>query len=602
MSIIEQQTFLQSIHPFNTLSDKEREQILGAMDIAYYPNGTTLFDTTKEVDRLCMIIKGRVEAMNEEGHIEYFGALDTIGAPELLQPAHTRTYRVIEELLCYEISKDLFLELIETYDAFKTFYLEDIATRLQALRKEHQQTELTEFLSTSIGELFIHTPYIVEGTTPIIEAVAGMEASQATAILVHNQEDIGIVTDSDLRHHLILGGLSPHEAIAQIATYELITIERDDSIFNALLLMIRHNHKRLVVTEHGRICGTIEQIDLLSHISNHSYLLHTQIEKANTIKELQTIVDGMIPMVKALHHKGVKAHYIAHIISELNAKLFEKVFKLTIPYDWHPYVTLIVMGSEGRKEQIIRTDQDNGLIIADGFHPKGLDEKMRELSDAFKRLGFPECPGGVMVNNPEWSQPLQGFQKAINDWLEKPEPEAMMKLAILVDAQCVAGNTKLLQKLRSYLFKQIENHPIALPLFAKGVEQFEIPLGWWGGFGSDEIDLKKGGSFIVMHAIRALALEQKIEATSTIERIKQLRQMGIIDQKFANELIESFDVILTLILQSKLQQIEAGETPTTIIDLRLLTKLERDMLKDALKVVRTLKSFIIYHFKLNMVG
>ncbi|RUM46025.1 MAG: cyclic nucleotide-binding protein [Hydrogenimonas sp.] len=602
MSIVEQKAFLQSIHPFNTLSDKELGRVLGAMDIAYYPNGTTLFDATQEADRLCMIIKGRVEAIDEEGNIEYFGSLDTVGAPELLQQANARTYRVIEELLCYEISKELFLELIEAYDAFKTFYLEDIATRLQALRKEHQQAEFTEFLATSIGELFIHTPYIVEGTTPIIEAVAGMEASQATAILVQDQQRIGIVTDSDLRHHLILGGLSPHEAISHIATYELITIERDEALFNALLLMIRHNLKRLVVTDHGDLCGTIEQIDLLSHISSNSYLLHTQIEKSRTMEELQTIVDGMLPMVRALHHKGVKAHYMAHIISELNAKLFEKVFELIIPHDWHPYVALIVMGSEGRKEQIIRTDQDNGLILSDGFHPKELDEKTKELSNAFKRLGFPECPGRVMVNNPEWSQPLQGFQEAIEGWLEKPEPDAMMKLAILVDAQCVAGNTKLLQTLRSYLFKQIETHPIALPLFAEGVERFEIPLGWWGGFGSDEIDLKKGGSFILMHAIRALALEQKIEATSTAERIKQLHQMGIIDQKFTKELIESFDVILTFIVQNKLQQIEVGETPNTVIDLRQLTKLERDMLKDALKVVRELKSFISYHFKRNMVG
>ena len=141
-----------------------------------------------------------------------------------------------------------------------------------------------------------------------------------------------------------------------------------------------------------------------------------------------------------------------------------------------------------------------------------------------------------------------------------------------------------------------------MAIFAQAVERFDIPLGWMGIFGKEKIDLKKGGSFILMHGIRALALEQKIEVTSTIERIKQLNNIGLIDRKFATELIESFDVILTFILQSKLLKIAKGETPDNTIDLRDFSKLERDMLKDALKVVRELKTFITYHFKLNMVG
>ena len=435
-----------------------------------------------------------------------------------------------------------------------------------------------------------------------LKAVAGMEALKATAILIKKRDGIGIVTDKDLRDHTILGGVSLQDPIADIATYELITIERDDFLFNALLMMTRHSIKRLVVTDHGKICGTIEQIDLLSYFSNHSYLLTVQIEKADTIEELKSVMDGMINIVKTLHYKGVKARYIARIISELNAKVFTKVFELTIPKEWHSDVALIVMGSEGREEQIIRTDQDNGLIIKDGFFADGLKDKMTQFSEALKRLGFPECQGRVMVNNPEWSKPLQSFKKEIDNWIDKPEGDAMMKLAILVDAKCIAGNEELLKDLRNYLFSRISDHPTALAMFAQAVERFEIPLGWLGGFGDDEIDLKKGGSFILMHGIRSLAIEQKIEATSTVERIKKLNEIGLIDRKFATELIESFDLILTFILQSKLMQISQGEQPDNKVNIRKFSKLERDMLKDTLKVVRELKKFIIYHFKLNMVG
>jgi len=367
-------------------------------------------------------------------------------------------------------------------------------------------------------------------------------------------------------------------------------------------MMTRHSIKRLVVTHNKNICGTIEQIDLLSYFSNHAYLLSVQIEKASSIEELKSTMDGMVHIVRTLHHKGIKARYIARIISELNAKVFAKVFELTIPQDWHSNITLMVMGSEGREEQIIRTDQDNGLIIKDNFYADGLEEKMTQFSKALQSLGFPECPGRVMVSNPEWSQPLQDFKKAIDNWVDRPESDAMMKLAILVDARCVAGNVELLKDLRHYLFNRISDHPTAMAIFAQAIEHFEIPLGWLGGFGNDQIDLKKGGSFILMHSIRSLALEQKIEATSTVERIKKLNDIGLIDRKFATELIESFDVILTFILQNKLLQIAQGKKPDNRIDIRNFSKLERDMLKDALKVVRELKKFITYHFKLNMVG
>jgi len=602
MSIVEQKSFLKSIHPFDSLSDKELEQILGVMDIAYYPKDRILFDEDNEPDNISIIIKGKVEASDKEGNVEYFGALDTIGACEILHYSNERVYRVIEEILCYEIPKSLFLELIETNDAFKTFYLEDIATRLQALRKQNQQTEFTEFLMARIGDIFIHSPYIVEGTTPIVKAVAGMEALKATAILVKDREKFGIVTDSDLRHHTILGGVSLEDPIANIATYNLITIDRDDFLFNAMLLMTRHSIKRVVVMYNGDIYGTIDQIDLLSYFSNHTYLLSVQIEKASSIEELKSTMDGMIRIVQTLYRKGIKVCYIARIISELNAKVFAKIFELIIPQEWHSDISLIVMGSEGREEQIIRTDQDNGLIISDDFSADGLEEKMIQFSEALKKLGFPECPGRVMVNNPEWSKSIQGFKKAVDEWIDKPESDAMMKLAILVDARCVAGNGELLKDLRNYLFNKISDHPTALAIFAQAVERFEIPLGWLGGFGNDQIDLKKGGSFILMHGIRALALEQKIEATSTFERIKKLNEIGLIDQKFATELIESFDVILTFILQSKLLQIAEERIPDNRVDIRNLSKLERDMLKDALKVVRELKKFITYHFKLSMVG
>ncbi|WP_456453318.1 putative nucleotidyltransferase substrate binding domain-containing protein, partial [Hydrogenimonas sp.] len=315
-----------------------------------------------------------------------------------------------------------------------------------------------------------------------------------------------------------------------------------------------------------------------------------------------TVTEGFVTIVRTLHHKGVKARYIGRIVSELNAKVFQKVFALVFPESWHDRIALAVMGSEGREEQILRTDQDNALVLADGFMPENLQERAAAFSDALRTLGFPDCPGGVMVENPAWRKSVSDFKADIDAWIDRPEGEATLKLAILTDARCVAGEASLLEAVRSHLFERMAGHPTALGLFAQAVERFEIPLGWFGHLGNEKIDIKKGGIFILMHGVRALSLERRIEERPTVERLKRLSDIGLIDRPFATELIESYDVLLSTQLTHKLDALARGQEPDNRIDLAKLSKLERDMVKDALRAVKKLKEFVAYHFKLSMVG
>lgn len=600
MSIVDLKAFFQAVHPFDTLSEEELATVLEATDIAYYPKETPL--CTQTPDRLHLIIKGGVEATDAKGNKEYFGEQEILCASEILGQNTGFAYRVVEDLLCYELSADIFKKLLENNGAFKTFFLEDAAARIRQMRELARQGEMTEFLTARIRDIYLHSPCFVSCDIPVREAVERMESAKSSAILVENGGAVGIVTDTDLRRRVILAGRGLDSPIGDIATWELLAIDRDDFLFNALLVMTRHGIKRLAVRQNGRICGLIEQIDLLSYFSNHSYLLSVQIDKAVTIEDLKAVTEGFVNIVRSLHHKGVKARYIARIVSELNTKIFQKIFTLVFPESWHADMALMVMGSEGREEQILRTDQDNALVMADGFTPEGIEERAKAFNDALRTLGFPDCPGGVMVENPAWRKSVSDFKADIDAWIDRPEGEATLSLAILVDARCVAGEAALTKAIRNHIFERMAGHPTALGLFAQAVERFEIPLGWFGRLGSESIDLKKGGLFILMHGIRALALEHRIEERPTVERIKHLSDIQLIDRSFATELIESYDVLLSTLLSRKLVALARGETPDNRIALTGMSKLERDMLRDALKTVKRLKEFVAYHFKLNMVG
>jgi CBS domain-containing protein len=456
----------------------------------------------------------------------------------------------------------------------------------------------TESLSVS-GNIFLgqtEAPLMVkpfvDKNEPIKSAVIKKENSKSSAIIVDNNS---IVTDSNLRK-VIINEISPASPIYTIATNNLITIDEEDFLFNALLLMTKHNIKRLIVSSDNKLIGSIEQIDLLSYFSNHSYLISVKIEKAQNIQDLKEITNSLSDLTNLLFNKGLKARYIARIISELNKKIFSKVSEFIFDEEYKKNISLIVMGSEGRGEQIIRTDQDNGAVINDGFNYEM--KKFENFSENLKILGFPECPGKVMVNNPFWTKKLSSFKQNIFEWCDTPNKESMMNLAILLDANVVWGDERYLNELKTYLFEHITDNATLLSNFASFIEQFELPVGIFGL--KEDIDMKKI-RFIIVHAARAFALENKIQKTSTVDRIKELNNLGIIDRQFASELIESFDIILTLTLKNRLNQINNQLPPSNIINIKNLTKIEKDMLKDSIKVINEFKKLTKHHFHLSVI-
>jgi CBS domain-containing protein len=604
MSIFDQKQLLASMHPFDLLSPRVIDNLMSNMDIAYYPRDTVLIAPSVAAECLYIIIKGSVREWLDDELTNAYGAMDSFDADALIYGETDKRFVVEEDLICYELPKQVFLDLIQDHEAFKHFYLEDFVTKHEQLKKLKQQNDLTPFMVARVSDIYLHEPCIVDSRTPILEAVRKMEAMKNGTIIVGTEHGYGIVTDTDLRRSVLLGGVPSEAEIGTIVSFPVVTIERQDFLFNALLLFTSHNIKRIVVTDKGEIVGILKQLDLLSYFANHSYLVAMQIDKAGSVDELRPIGGDMVHLIRSLHSKGVKVRYVSKLVSALNAKIYRKVFELSVAPEAREQCALIVMGSEGRREQILRTDQDNGLIIAEGAG-RDFSGEMEQFHAHLKTLGFPDCPGDVMATNPQWRRNLGSYKALIDGWVDSMDERALQALNIFLDAQCVAGNGLLLEEAKAYLFARFEGRDDVLAHMAKAALSFETPLSVFSGLvversRHNSIDLKKGGIFAIVHGIRVLALQKKIGETNTFERIKQLNNAGVFDKTFSTELMEAYDTLLSIRLRARLQH-PGGVSMLNDVEPGTLDKIERDLLKDSFKIVNAFKKLLTYHFHLNMV-
>jgi CBS domain-containing protein len=606
LSLFDQKALLMSIHPFDLLGEREIEKLMKQMDIAYYPKETVLINPRVRAESLYIIIKGLVNESVEDELQNVYGERDSFDANSLIYGNTQSTFIVAEDLICYELPKESFLNLLQDVEPFQNYFMQDFITKHQNLKERQHQNELTPFMVARVDEIYLHTPCFVDAHVPIIEALRNMAAQDGNVILVRQGEETGIVTDTNLREKLLLSDKSRNDPIGDIATYGLITIDRSDFLFNALLLFTKHGIKRLVVTENDVIIGILEQLDLLSHFANHTHLIAASIERSVSIDELQSAQRSLTHLVRSLTGKGVKVRYVSKLVSELNAKTYRKVFEMVLPQELQNKCALIVMGSEGRGEQVLRTDQDNALIIRDGEDAEAFEPYMVQLNAYLLQLGFPKCSGDVMVSNPYWRRSVTEYKKLIHSWVDTLNEEALMGLSIFLDSQCVAGDCSLLLECRRYLDEHFEGRSDVLAHLSKSALAFETPLSLIGNFvlgraeHGSEFDIKKGGIFAIVHGIRILSLEHKISHTNTTERIKELNNRGIFDRVFANELIEAYDTLLSIRLRFILNQ-KPGSSEHNYVNPKLLSKAERDLLKDAFKIVNTFKKFLTYHFHLGMV-
>jgi CBS domain-containing protein len=222
-------------------------------------------------------------------------------------------------------------------------------------------------------------------------------------------------------------------------------------------------------------------------------------------------------------------------------------------------------------------------------------------------MGYPKCDGDIMVSNPYWVDTKENFKSRISQFIEKPTPKALMELAIIFDGDVVFGDEKPMREIKEFIISKMGENSYTMNSFANATLMFETPLTLFKNFLLDEkhggeLNIKKGGIFAIVHGVRALSIEHSIFETNSVERVKALNNIGIINREFALELIEAFDTLLSLRLVARLSKIDSGKEVDNYLNPASISHFKRDILKDSFKIVDRFKKFITYHFKLDRIG
>ena len=609
-----------TVAPFDTLNAAQQALLRATAGVVRFAADDPVLTPQMEPTHAYLLIEGHVR--REAGVLPEatYGRGTLFGARALLAARASTTSLALDEVVAWQIPKATLQSLLSANSVFCAAVFADIARRLSQHDARGEQREFLSLMMARVRDAYVRKPFYVDGALDLVSVCALMNQAGQSNALVRDGDRVGMFTTTDLRDALLRradGGdtssadaatpyLAPQAvAVREVARFELITIDADAELFEALLLMLRHRVHRVLVRDGTDIVGVLSQLDLMGFVSNHSHLIALQIEQAGSVAELKAAALQMDGLVSLLHGGGVKVEVIAGMVRVLNAQVFAKAWSFVAPADLVANSCLLVMGSEGRGEQILKTDQDNALLLRDGFECPGLADITRHFNAALIEFGWPPCPGDIMLTNPLWCAPLAQFRQHIRGWIYGPDSEGPMHLAIFMDAAAVAGDAELLQQARQAMHEFLPDNDVFLARFASAADQFDEPGPWWarltGARARDDapFDLKKLGTFPIVHGVRALALRSRIAATATDERLRALVHAGQLDAALARDLLEALHFLMGQKLLNNLAQRLRGQPVNNLVAMSSLSTLERDRLKDTLAIVKRFRQQLQQQFRLG---
>lgn len=615
MAITQQRDFLAQIPPFDQLNHDLLNRLADSMDVLYLPHKTVIqFTDETAKNALYLLIKGKVAEIQDDEVTSRYSVRGFFGDAEILgKTEHKAQYEVQEEAIAYKLPAKLFLMAFEKSHEFAQFFNSSIVEKLNRIHESVQSATSTEVMMDTVCSAPIQQSVEVGQEATILQAAQKMTKSKSDACLVkYNDGSVGIVTSTDLLKFIAKGvpeKLDQPGVLSELANKPVYSVHEYDYLFNALLKMTRFQIDRLAVRSDEGFVGFLHQKDLMSLFANQSGLVLIKVDKAESVEDLIKVGPQIDQLIQNLNRKGIKTHYIAKLVNELHRKMLNKAVQFLLPAALQDKVCIFVMGSEGRSEQVIRTDQDNAMIYADDLTQEQrvqLDEFAELFIQTLQQMGFPPCPGNIMLSNLEWRMSQSAFMEKISGWLANPSEENFMNAAIFFDAETVYGHDAWLAELKHAFQREKEKYSNFIRHFAVSVLKFETPVGFFGGLvadsesGHEVLDIKKGGIFSIVHGVRCYALEAGVEKTNTHWRIKALMDSGVFEKEFGIELGETLNFLNTLRLESMLHQLAEGiEIPDNKVRLSELSHMQQDLLKQSFGVVDKFKKRINHHFALH---
>lgn len=611
--------FLHDHSFFRSLPDAELSRVAARVRVERFaPNADILIHGGAPSPGLYVIRAGNVDLLREdERGVQVF---DTLGVGEVFgqvslirnQPPIV-TVRAREATQVYLVPAATFNQLRRDYPDFARFFATSAVERLQTPLRLQQSAASPMLFQTRLGDLVHRDPVMVRPNASVREAALVMRDQNVSCLVVDTQPP-GILTDSDLRNQVLAVGLSDATPVAQVMCAPAQTLPADNLVFEGLMLMLERGFNHLPVTNgQGRVIGVITHTDILRQESRSPLFLPSQLQRARTIDDLRAYTRQVAQTVGALLDASARVSDIGRVVAVAHDALLVRLLTDAeaslgpppCPYAW------LVLGSEGRYEQTLRTDQDNALVYAESALPEA-EAYFAALADRvvgqLVECGFPRCPGEIMATNPKWRQPLQTWQGYFQRWISMPEEEALLRVAIFFDYHQVHGTLEVEPGLRPIIERGKENR-VFLGRLARAALRQSAPLNFFRqivlerqGDQRDLLDLKHRGTALIVDLARLFALEAGVAATNTLTRLHMAVGRSSLSERGSQELAAAYELITLFRLRQQYQQIQQSEAPTNLLALSRLTDLERRELKEALLAIGRTQRSVAFTFQTERIA
>ena len=601
--------FLLDSPPFDCLSPAQKGLVRETLTRVSFPPEAVILHPDMDPAHVYVLVKGHVQQLEAGEAVAVYGPGDFFAFRAVMAGRASGVLQALDAVQAWQLPYGTARALIADNSMFSALVFADLSQRLSVASESRKSREFLSLMMVQVRDAYIRKPFFVDGGLDLVSVCRLLQTQGQSNALVRDIQDgverIGMFTTTDLRDAL-LRPVPPGElAVRDVAQFTLVSLPPDAELSEALLAMIRHRVHRVLVCDGDDILGVLSQLDLMSFVSNHSHLIALQVEQARSVDELRLAALQMDGLIALLHSGGARVELISSLVSELNSQIFARLWSFVAPRELVENSCLIVMGSEGRGEQILKTDQDNALLLRDGFVCAELAQSVQRFSQALSAFGYPPCPGHIMVTHPLWCQPLAGFQDSILQWLYGADADGPMNLAIFMDARAVAGDASLLGQARDYAHRSMAGSDAFFARFAAAIDQFSEPGGWWARLatlrGREEqvFDLKKLGTFPIVHGVRALALAHQLEDVSTAGRLRVLASRGHLAPDLARDLLDALHFLMGVKLKNNLRQQQLAQTLDNLAHLSTFGTLERDLLKDSLAIIKRFRQHLRLHYRME---
>ncbi|MEM9910545.1 MAG: DUF294 nucleotidyltransferase-like domain-containing protein [Pseudomonadota bacterium] len=593
---------LVKVPPFNHLSKTEHPDLGQRIEHVHVEAGDVVFREGAALPGLFIVENGKIDIFSAQDNVvSHRGPGDIMGERGLLRDGHAMlTAKVSEPADLLMLPADQFFELTENVPEIAAWFAR--ATPSTPARDESPYA--SGLMAIRVADLMAKELLTCSGEASVRDVAELMRDHRVSSVLVMEGTDLrGIVTVHDLVNKVLAEGQGGGMTVGEVMTADPITIGPDEVGLDAMLIMGERRINHLPVADGtGHIVGMIGRTDLFRQQSATASHMASELVSAENATQMARVMQRLPDLLTHLTTAGTRPDAICRRITDLTDVITRRLLVLAeaefgpppVPYVW------AACGSQGRREQTGVSDQDNCIIIDDAMTKEQapyFENLARFVSDGLNETGFVYCPGDMMATNPRWRQPAKVWRGYFANWVSEPDEEAQMLASVMFDLRPIAGETALFADLQSKTLKLAKENSIFVRHMIGNSLKHTPPLGWFGGLSlirsgahKNRLDLKLAGVVPIVDLGRVYALKGGITALNTRERIKIAGETGVISPVGARDLLDAYDLIAETRLRHQSLQIRSGGAPDNFFDPTRGSELERNHLRDAFMVVKTMQS------------